>query len=277
MLGLVLGAIFAGGVLLGAAAWRGWQGPAIGSRLPIAGRRIGARLWAALAGGLAVGFVTRWPVAAVAVAALIVLWPKVFGGAGEARAKIDRLGAIAVWTESLRDTMAAAVGLEQAIIATADVPDPIRPQLDHLVGRLRARVPLPVALTQFANEFDDASVDLVAAALVMNAQLRGSGLVRTLSALSTTARAELEMRVRVEQRRRSLRRDATIILGAAIAFAAAIAAFGGDFLAPYGTLAGQMVLVVILAAFVAGFAWIRRASEIEPEPRFLAAAEEWSS
>lgn len=270
VLGLVLGATFTGGVLIAVAAWRGWQGPAAASRALAAGRRLGPRLWAALGAGLGVAVMTRWPVAAAATFALVLLWPRLFGGAAETRAKIDQLGAIAVWTESLRDTMAAAVGLEQAIIATADVPDPIRPQLDRLVGRLRSRVPLGVALRQFADEFDDASVDLVTAALVMNTQLRGSGLVRTLSALATTARAELEMRVRVEQRRKSLRRDASIIMGAALLFAGAVALVGGDFLAPYGTLTGQMVLVAVIAGFVAGFVWIRRASEIEPEPRFLA-------
>jgi len=44
------------------------------------------------------------------------------GGAAEERRAIARLDALASWTESLRDTIAGAVGLEQAIPA-ADVDD----------------------------------------------------------------------------------------------------------------------------------------------------------
>ena len=58
-----------------------------------------------------------------------------------------RVEALAAWTESLRDTIAGAVGLEQAIPASVRAAAPaLRPHLDALVDRLRARMPLPDAL-----------------------------------------------------------------------------------------------------------------------------------
>jgi Flp pilus assembly protein TadB len=269
--GLLVGVCLATGIVLGAAAWIGWT-PATWShpsrRRPVIGWN---RVWRTLAVAMLVALVTRWPVAVAAAAALTWLWPHMFGGAREGRARLARLEAVATWTESLRDTMAAAVGLEQAIIASVGVgPDPIAPQLQRLAGRLRSHVPVPQSLAGFADELDDASVDLVVAALIMNSQLRGSGLVATLTALAGTARDELEMRTRVEEGRKNLRRNARIIIGVTLAFAGAVMLFSRDYLAPYGTVTGQLMLLLVVGVFAAGFTWIRRASRVDPPPRFLA-------
>jgi tight adherence protein B len=68
------------------------------------------------------------------------------GGAGAAAARrqagpagaIDKTEAIASWAESVRDTMAAAAGLEEALAATAVAPPAaIAPQVRRLAERLR--------------------------------------------------------------------------------------------------------------------------------------------
>ncbi|MGH3358782.1 MAG: type II secretion system F family protein, partial [Nocardioidaceae bacterium] len=69
----------------------------------------------AFAGVLAV---TRWVVLAVAFAVVIAFWDRLFGGARHERQAIEQITGLATWTESLRDTIAGAVGLEQAIPAT---------------------------------------------------------------------------------------------------------------------------------------------------------------
>lgn len=269
--GSLFGALFASGLVLGISAWRGWQPPRIPDSWRIRLIENWSRLWKAVAVGLAVAVITRWPVAVITAIALTYLWPKLFGGTGESKAQLERLSAIATWTESLRDTIAAAVGLEQAILASVEnAPDAIRPQLLRLAGRLRSHVPLPQALSAFAEDFDDASVDLVAAALVMNSRLRGSGLVATLTALSATARSELDMRTRVEESRKNLRRSARVIIGITLAFAGGLMVLSRDYLQPYGTFVGQLVLCIVVGMFVAGFWWIRKASHIEAAPRFLA-------
>jgi Flp pilus assembly protein TadB len=271
-IGLVLGATFMAGIVLAAAAWNGWQAPAIFPMALARGDRVRGRIWTTVAVAAGVATLTRWPVAAISAAALTWLWPELFGGARESRHQLARLEAVATWTESLRDTMAAAIGLEQAIISSVDVaPDPIAPQLHQLAGRLRAHIPLPVALAAFAEEFDDASVDLVTAALIMNARLRGSGLVGTLTALADTARDELTMRTRIEEGRKNLRRSARVIMAVTVVFAGGMMVLSRDYLRPYGTVAGQAMLLVVMGGFLAGFLWIRNASRVDPPPRFLAA------
>lgn len=273
--GALIGVAFATGAVLAVAAWNGWDLPSLSARR----RRVIAverdRILKTLAVVAVVGLLTRWPVAAAAAGVLTWMWPRLFGGTAESRAQLARLEAVATWAESLRDTIAAAIGLEQAIIATADVaPAAIGPELNRLVGRLRSHVPLPRALALFAEEFQDASVDLVVAALIMNSQLRGSGLVGTLTALAGTARSELEMRTRVEEGRKNLRRSARLIMGVTLVFAGAITLLSRNYLAPYDTAVGQVVLLLVVGGFVGGFAWIRSLSRVQTPARMLASPDD---
>ncbi len=282
--GLLLGLALGCSVLFLVAAWMGWQ-PKIASA-PTDRPRRGTTLWdaaarrramAGVAVGLVVAIATRWPVAALAAAALIYLWPTMFGGHKVAVGHVGRLEALAVWTESLRDSIAGAIGLEQAIrSSTATAPPILRLSLERLEGRMQNRVPLPEALAEFAEEFDDASADLVVAALILNSRLRGKGLGNTLSELASSAREEIEMRRRVEENRKSLRRVATIILIATGAFAGGVAVLSRDYVAPYSTVLGQCVLAVVLAIFASGLMWIRAAAQARPPARFLVGVDEVS-
>jgi tight adherence protein B len=214
---------------------------------------------------------TRWPVAAAGLAALVVAWPQLFGGARAEQQQIDRLEALVVWTESLRDTVGGHASLEQAIPVTAEgAPPLIRPALIRLIGQLRARLPMDKALLNLAAELDDASADLVLAALILNVQRRGDGLAQVLSGLAVAAREELDVRQRVSADRAGLRRGAQIVVLMTIAFAAFLVVFGGAYVQPYDSPAGQVALAVVLAMFASGFAWMRRlAGSAVPLP-FLA-------
>ena len=278
--GLLLGAALGGSVLLLVAAVRGWR-PQLRRAKP---RSRGNLLWgtrarrrAAYAGGagLLVAAITRWPVAAGATAALIWLWPTMFGAGRVGAVKVERLEALATWTESLRDSIAGSIGLEQAIKhSTSTAPAILQPALQRLEGRLRARIPLPQALAGFAEEFDDSSSDLVVAALILNSGLRGPGLVGTLGALATSAREELDMRRRVEEGRKSLRRTALIIIVVTGLFAGGLAVFSRAYVAPYSTPGGQVMLAIVLAVFAGGLVWIRQAANLQPPERFLVGADE---
>src|SRR5699024_617028 len=96
--------------------------------------------------------------------------------------------------------------------------DVLAEPLSNLVAALRTRTPLPEALTRFADELDDASADLVVAALILNARLRGPGLEATLTELAGHAREELEQRQVVETGRKSLHRNARMIAGIVAVF-----------------------------------------------------------
>ncbi|MFD7435858.1 type II secretion system F family protein [Streptomyces sp. NPDC059861] len=219
---------------------------------------------------LAVLLLTRWAVAGIAAGVLVFFWDRLFGGAAEERAAMRRVEALASWTESLRDTIAGAVGLEQAIPASARAAAPVlRPHLDALVDRLRARTPLPDALQMLADEIDDASADIIVAALILNARLRGPGLRQVLGALAKSAREEVDMRQRVMAQRASTRRSVQIVVGVSSAFVLGLSIFNREFVEPYGTPVGQLVLACVCGLFALGFWWLRKLSTIETPERFL--------
>lgn len=233
-------------------------------------QRLGTRLPIAVGVGLLTLVVTRWPVLAVALGVLAYFGPALVGGSREEKRSIARLEGLAAWTESLRDTIAGAVGLEQAIPATAYAASPsISPQLLTLSDRLRVRTPMPVALQRFADELDDAGADLIVAALMLNARLRGPGLRDVLTSLAESAREELEMRRRVIAGRASTRRSVQIVMGITVVFVLGLTLFNREYVAPYASPVGQLVLVVVLAFFAAGFMWMRRLAVFELPERFL--------
>jgi Flp pilus assembly protein TadB len=233
-------------------------------------RALGSRLPVGLLIGLFTLLVTRWPVAGIAAAVLALSWPALMGGARGERRAAERLEALAIWTESLRDTTAGSVGLEQAIIATSrTAPAPIAIELVTLADRLRVRMPLPQALHRLADDLDDASADLVVAALLLNARLRGPGLRQVLGSLSDSARAELEMRGRVMAGRAATRRSVQIVVGFTAVFVLALVLFNPTYVEPYDHPFGQGVLLVVVGFFGAGFLWLKRLSAYDVPERFL--------
>jgi len=225
-----------------------------------------------VAGGLALAL-SHWVVAGLAVGVLGAYWDRIAGsGAGE-RAGIARLEALASWTESLRDTIAGAVGLEQAIPATAaNAGAPIRPALNLLVDRLRIREPLPDALIAFAEDIDDPSADVVCAALVLNARLRGPGLRDVLTALAESAREELDVRRRIDASRRSIRRSVRIVLMIVLGVMGLLTVFDRSYVQPYSTVGGQAALLVVVVLLGAGLLWLRRLAAPRRTERFLVPA-----
>ena len=149
-----------------------------------------------------------------------------------------RLEALATWTESLRDTIAGAVGLEQAIPASLRAAAPsLQEPLARLVNRLHTRVPMPDALRRFADDLDDPGADLIIAALIINARLRGPGLRDLLGALSASVREELDMRRKVNAERRSTRRSAQIVVGVSVGLALGLALFNHGYVKGYDSAA----------------------------------------
>ena len=214
--------------------------------------------------------VTRWIVLAVSLAALVALWVRLFGGGREERLAITRIEGLAAWTESLRDTIAGAVGLEQAIPATTVNAAPsIRPSLNLLVDRLRVREPLPDALMKFSDDLDDSSADLIVAALILNARLRGPGLRDVLTALADSARDELDLRRRVEGSRRSTRRSVQIVVGVIVLMSGALVLLNRSYVAPYASFEGQLVMAFVIGLFAVSVFWLRRLSVVQAPERFL--------
>jgi Flp pilus assembly protein TadB len=230
----------------------------------------GVRGAIAAVAGAGVLIATGWIVAGVGVAVLAYSWHGLSGAASERRA-LARLDGLAVWTESLRDTIAGAVGLEQAIPASLRVAAPsLSEPLAALVSRMHTRVPLPDALRRFADDLDDPGADLIIAALIINSRLRGPGLRDLLGSLSRSVREELDMRRKVSADRRSTRRSVQIVVLVSVGMALALALLDHGFLAPYDGPFGQVVLVIVVAIYAAGIAWLRRLAHFESPQRLLA-------
>lgn len=231
---------------------------------------VGSRVGAAVLAGLGTLVVTRWPVAALGIAALVAAWPAMFGGARAERSRIVALEALVIWTEALRDTVVAHASLEQAIpVTAAHSSATIRPALIRLAGRLHARVPLDAALLELSAELRDGSADKVIGALVLNARRRGSGLAEVLSSLAAASRADLDQRRRISAGRASMRRSVQLVVLITVGFAGFLAAFCRPYVAPYSSLGGQLALAVVVGLFGASFIWMRRLADGEGTTPFL--------
>jgi hypothetical protein len=177
------GAVLGGGVLLLVMSLRGFPvrpgKPAGGLDLQELLSVLGRRIAIAAGVGAVVLIATGWIVAGLGAGLLVLSWNGIAGGAGEERQAMVRLEGLAAWTESLRDTIAGAVGLEQAIPSSLRAAAPALQQpLRALVDRMHTRVPLAEALRSFADDIDDASADLVIGALMLNARLPRPGSAR---------------------------------------------------------------------------------------------------
>jgi Flp pilus assembly protein TadB len=277
-LGVLVGALAGGGIFLLVVALRGLPPSAPGQRLAMLEKLeqqlrvlFSIRGAVAVVAGVVVLVATRWIVAGVGATLLVLAWRSLGGAASERRA-MARLEALATWTESLRDTIAGAVGLEQAIPASLRAAAPsLQEPLARLVDRMHTRVPMADALRQFADDLDDSGADLIIAALIINARLRGPGLRDLLGALSSSVREELDMRRKVNAERRSTRRSVQIVVAVSVGLALLLAIFDHAYVGAYDSFAGQVVLVIVAALYAASFLWLRKLARFETPGRLLAA------
>jgi len=223
----------------------------------------------AVGAGLLAFLVTRWAMA-IPIVALAFLGLPGLGGR-PAAAVIERLEAIGSWTEMLRDTLAGASGLMQALVATAAIaPRPIREEVGALATRLANGVPLAVTLRIFAEELADPAADVVVATLLMAATERAQRLGDLLGALADSTREEVAMRQGVEASRSSARSAVRTVTGFSFGFLALMAVFARPYLAPYHSADGQLVLAVVGTLFGLGLWMMAVMVRPRPVPRLFA-------
>ena len=243
----------------------------LGSRLASMSPRTRATLAASVLTGLLAALATGW------IAAIVVLPAAAFGlpyllTAPATAERIRRVEAMEEWTRSLAGVLGAGVGIEQALTATLrSTPDPIKPEVTALVARLRARWDTEAALRAFADDLDDVTGDLVASNLILAARRRNRSLSSVLQGVAESVAEDVASRRRVEAGRAKPRDSARLVTMFSMGVLL-ILAFTGDYIAPYGTPVGQVVLVVLLLAYAGGLLWMRKMAEGQPLPRFLGPA-----
>ncbi|MEU1900946.1 type II secretion protein F [Nocardiopsis dassonvillei] len=274
--------VAAAGVLLGAGLWLALaslaasSGNSRTSRVPqwralLFGQQRPLRLVAAIVGGLLVWFVTGWPVAGVLAAAGCWWGPAVLGPDRGHEKQVAGVEAVAAWTEMLRDLMAGAAGLHQAVAATVPIaPEPVREPVARLAERLRAGQPTQGALRAFADEVDNPTADLVAAALTTAATRHATDLGTLLGTLAEAAREQAAMLVRVAASRARLRTSTRIIVGTTVGMAALLMAFNPEYLEPFNGFLGQVILAGIGGLWAGALVWLSRMSRFDLGPRVLA-------
>jgi len=216
------------------------------------------------------GAATGWPVAALLAGLAAWSLPAVLGPDRAHRRTLARVEAIAAWAEDLTGTLRSAAGLEQTIIETARVaPAEIRPELIALGAAPRAGIRLPDALRTFAATMADPTADLVTNVLLQASQHQARDIAASLSGVGKTARQQASARVRIATGRARTRTATRIIIAVVLGTAVGLVLFARDFLAPYGSPVGQLILAVLGAMFAGCLAWMVRTGRVPDLPRIL--------
>ncbi|MFI1989737.1 type II secretion system F family protein [Actinoplanes sp. NPDC020271] len=244
-----------------------WWSRLTSNREPVDRRRLGL----CVAVALVVAVLTRWPVAAGLAAVGAWVLPAVIGPDRDHARRVARIEAIATWTESLRDNLSGAAGLEQAIAASAiEAPEPIRDEVARLATRLRRSWRLTDALRAFAAELADPTADLVVAGLLTAARGSAGQLGEVLGELADSARAKVASRQRITAGRKRNRTSARVIVGATLAMAGVLTLLNRGYLAPFDSTFGQLILLAAGACFAFAFWWLARLMRDRDTARVLA-------
>lgn len=229
---------------------------------------------AAVVSALIAWALTGWVVAAGACGSSVWSARRLLDRRGESQRAVARTEAIAVWTEQIRDNMAAAAGLEQALLTSAaHAPAPIAEEVGRFVARVDRGVPLLDALAWLGDDLDHPAADLVVVALANAVRLEARDLGPLLTRLALFIRADVRMRLRIEVSRARIRTSARIVVATTVVTAAFLFVFSPNLLDAYDSVAGQFWLLFVIGVFAVAAALMRSLATAEYPGRFSARRE----
>jgi len=213
--------------------------------------------------------VTGWAVVAGSVALLVAAIPGIGRPYIQTRKEQELVDGIATWTEQLRDTLAGAHGLEQAIVATSvHAPLVLQTQVKKLASYI-GYGSLEDGLRRFGDELNNSTADFVVAALVTASQHQARDLGMLLTQIAQCARDESKMRSRVWVGRARTRSAVKIIATVIALFVLGLFLFNRPYLQPYSSIQGQVVLSGILGVFAASLSLMQSMAKIIEPERFV--------
>ena len=229
-----------------------------------------AWLLGALIIGLMAVAVTRWVGAGIGLAAIVLGIPWFFGGAKASRLEIERTQAIASWAEMIRDNMAGAAGLEQALLSTADIaPAPIAKEVKAFANRLDGDSVVD-ALAYLGDQLRHPAADLVVVSLANASRMEGRDLGPLLTRLAESIRGDVRMRLRVEVGRARIRTSAKIVLTVTLFTVGLVYFTSRDLLRVYDTAGGQGWLLAVFGLFLGSLWMMNYYADVQMPERFTA-------
>lgn len=274
---VVAGGVVGLGLFIGVIALLGdpssWQARSQLELPPWLSDRLALRAALAVTATVLVWLVTGWPVGGLLAGVAAAAEPSLIGAKARRRHAVARIEAIAGWAEQLRDVMAAADGIQSAILTTAPLaPEPIRREVRRLADRLVQQERLSVALRRFADEVAHPLTDMIVTSLVIASERQGR-LADLLGEVAASARATATMRLRVEAARARTYVTTRLIIGVTIAIATWLVLVRRDYLEPFDSVGGQAMLLVIGAVFAVSGLLMQRMARPEEPARLLAGAD----
>lgn len=274
--------LIGGVVLLIAGALRRWPPPSAVRRRPGSstwarlsrrppgpgGRRRDLILLGSTLVGLVVAALSGW-VVAIVVAPLLALGLPYLLSLPEAR-DVQLLEALDRWVRGLAATLSTGRSVTDSIrLSRRTAPPVIASEVSMLVSRLDSRWDTHEALQRFADDLDSADADPVVAALMLASDRGAVGASTTLRELAESIQDQLKGRRLIETERSKpyvVVRQVTVITMVTLV---GVFLLSPGFFAAYRTPVGQVVLSVLIVAYVGSLVLLRRRAKQTPRDRIL--------
>lgn len=223
----------------------------------------------AFVAGVAVAVTTGWILAPILLPVLVVMLPTLLSQSAANRS-IARLEAMEDWTRHLAGRLSVGTMLEQAMTSSMSTVKPaIEPEVQKLVARLRAQWTVEKALDAFGDDLGDTVGDQLVASLKLAARSNTPvGLKEVLTDIADSIQVSVANRRAVDTEQGKLRSTARWVT--LLTLSVLVVGVFTPFMAPYGSPLGQLILAVLLGAYVACLVWMRRTAEPPAPPRILA-------
>jgi tight adherence protein B len=183
---------------------------------------------------------------------------------------LELLGAIDRWVRTLGSLLPTGRSISDAIrVSVRQAPALLAPHLRRLSARLDDRWTIEQALLAMAEELDSPDADAVLAALALAAQRGGTGAGATLTALADNLHDRIRALREISTERAKPRfvvRQVTLITAVVLGLALL---FGGSFFAPFVTPIGQLLLALLVSAYLGSLLFLRQMTLPRPRQRIL--------
>ena len=217
----------------------------------------------------AVGYlVTGWAVLILIVPILAVVVPALL--ADPPRRDLDVMRALERWVRLVSGSASTGKSVIDAIRATRrQAPALLVEPLTRMVARLDSRWDTRASLQGLADDLDSADADQVIAAIMMASERGGTGATSTLDALAASLQERIRAARGVQAERAKPRvvvRQVSIIIAVVLAGALAL---GREYLAPYRTGVGQVLLCCYAGLYLVGLVALSQCSKPRRRARIL--------